>query len=203
MGSAVALSGSTVLISRPLAWPGAPSASGPLGTIYNYSLSGAETQPADILYGDAFGYATAVNGTTYLVGAPGHNDSIGAVYAYTRANNSTLTLQATLKAPGGQDGDCFGTALAFNGTLLVVGAPYANNGTGAVYVYTLSSGSWSEPVEVMAGDGQVGVLAGGHGGSFSASGADNTGTAVGLSSIAGRPVRWRQWCHSSRAARAR
>jgi hypothetical protein len=159
-GASVALVGATVVVSRPLAWPGAVSLYAPLGELYSFPLpGGAETGASDGQPGDGFGYATAISGATLLAGAPGRNGSMGGVYAFTRTSGK-LTGQTLITAANGQPGDGFGTTLAFDGATLVAGAPYANGGNGAVYLYTLSSGVWKAVAELTAGDGQNGDLFG-------------------------------------------
>jgi hypothetical protein len=159
-GSAVAFAGSTIVVSRPMAWPAAISPTAPLGEIYAYVSSGAEVTAPNRLNGDSYGYATAVSGSTFVAGVPGYAESTGAVYTYTRTSNSAMKLLGKITAGDGQPGDGFGTALAFSGTTLVVGAPYANNAMGAIYVYTLTSGVWTQTAELNASDGQPGDLFG-------------------------------------------
>jgi hypothetical protein len=85
--------------------------------------------------------------------------SRGCVWVYA-PNKNSLTRQTALMAANGQPGDAFGSAVAFDGTTLVVGAPYANHGTGAIYLYTLTSGAWTFAGELTASDGQANDLFG-------------------------------------------
>jgi hypothetical protein len=48
-----------------------------------------------------------------------------------------------LTAPGGNPGDRFGYSVALEANFAVVGAPGANNGQGAVYLFSNTSGSWT------------------------------------------------------------
>ena len=106
----------------------------------------------------------------------------GAVYLFTRSG-TTWNWRAYIKASnagGGTDdsgrffGDQFGYSLALSGDTLVVGAPFewsnAKNvngdqndnsmlGTGAVYLFTRSGGSWSQKAYIKASnpDGADGV----------------------------------------------
>ena len=97
----------------------------------------------------------------------------GAVYLFTRSG-TTWNWRAYIKASnagGGTDdsgrffGDQFGYSLALSGDTLVVGAPFewsnAKNvngdqndnsmlGTGAVYLFTRSGGSWSQKAYIKA-----------------------------------------------------
>jgi hypothetical protein len=158
-GAAVALMGNEPVVARPHSWDGTTAPGTPLGALYGFTVGGAEAIASDGQYGDDYGYAVALAGTTVLAGAPGCNGGTGAVYVSTLKNGG-LTPQSVLTASNGQPGDGFGAALAFDGTNLFVGAPYANNGQGAVYLYTYKAGVWTYQAELTAGDGQPGDLFG-------------------------------------------
>ncbi|MGC1377895.1 MAG: FG-GAP repeat protein [Anaerolineales bacterium] len=122
---------------------------------------------------DNFGAAIAISGDTLVVGAPyeassatgvngdqGDNtaSNSGAVYVFTR-NGSVWSQQAYIKASNAEAYDDFGSSVAISGDTLVVGAyGESSNATGvdgnqtdnsadlsgAVYVFTRSSGIWSQ-----------------------------------------------------------
>ena len=134
----------------------------------------AYIKSADPDVGDQFGYALALsdNGNTLAISANledsnatgvgndstnnGDTDS-GAVFVYTRSG-TTWSQQTYIKASTTDPNDNFGGALDLNGdgTTLVVGANSedsdddlgeTNNGatdSGAVYVFTLNAGTWSQ-----------------------------------------------------------
>ena len=83
---------------------------------------------------DQFGFGVAVSGTTAAVGSIGAN----IVYIYSCSATSTCTLSTNFGGPSGSG--WFGTSLAFNLNMLVVGAydttvsGYA--GAGSVYIYS-------------------------------------------------------------------
>ncbi|MET0658618.1 MAG: hypothetical protein ABW110_10745 [Steroidobacteraceae bacterium] len=77
------------------------------------------------LASDAFGSSVAVFGDTLIVGAPGYNDSQGAVHVYRLRGTKWVRTQ-TLLAPDGEAFDGFGTALTVRHGLMVVGAPGAD-----------------------------------------------------------------------------
>jgi hypothetical protein len=118
--------------------------------------------------GDAFGYSTALSGTTIVVGAPGHkvgaNASQGAVFVFTRPATgwANTTQSAMLTASDGAANDELGFTVATNGTTVVSGAPgHSVNGDadqGAVYVWVAHSGAWSQTQssELVAPDGDAG-----------------------------------------------
>jgi FG-GAP repeat len=110
------------------------------------------------LAGDSFGVSVALSsgGETALVGAPGANSSYGRVYDFARSGSSW-----TQQGPGfeGEDevhstpdgdvdelGPAFGASLALSadGSTLLVGGPFDNEGVGAAWVFVRSGESWME-----------------------------------------------------------
>ncbi len=82
---------------------------------------------------DHFGTAIALSGNTLFIGAPGNQQSTGAVYVWTRTG-SQWSQSACQKMSGEATRNAFGTSLSTDGTRLVVGAPTTNY-DGAAYVY--------------------------------------------------------------------
>ena len=156
------------------------------GAVYVFTRSDAEwLQEAYIKApnsdaGDGFGKSLAFDGDTLVVGAPGeasaltgidpslnNNDasSSGAVYVFVR-NDTTWTRQAYIKASNAEQNDEFGTSVAIDGDLLVVGAigeasqdgtPDNNavQGSGAAYVFERSGSAWGEVAYLKSGFPQV------------------------------------------------
>jgi hypothetical protein len=132
-----------------------------------------EVTEADPAFDPEFGYAVALHGTTAMIGAQqaqiGGNEAQGAVYVFEESGG-TWTRTQKLVASDGQAFDTFGHSIAFDGTTAFIGAYGAtlngNPSTGAVYVFTLTDGSWSETQKVTADDGQ---------------GNDNFGYSIGFS----------------------
>ena len=97
-----------------------------------------------------FGGAALIAGDQVLIGRPGTligfpipASHAGAVHVFRRAGDA-WTEQGILSAKDGTLGDGFGTALAADGNILVIGAPGAGGG-GAVYVFERGSGGrWTE-----------------------------------------------------------
>lgn len=81
------------------------------------------------------------NGAVLAIGAPGRNNSVGAVYTCVCSAGVCGTLTA-LVLPGGVAGDLFGDALALNdeGTILAVGADGVAGGNGSVFLYACEAG---------------------------------------------------------------
>jgi hypothetical protein len=180
-GWSVAVSGSTAVV-------GAPSTSPNTGAAYVFTGSGstwtqrAKLTATDAAPGDSFGYAVALSGSTAVVGAPYKNSNTGAVYVFT-GSGSTWSQQARLTAADGAAGDDFGLSVALSGSTAVVGAPYNNNYTGAVYVFTGSGSSWSQQAELtpaaVLGGPEFGLSVA-LSGSTVLVGAPNTRTQVGI-----------------------
>jgi len=159
--------------------------------------------------GDVFGSTVALSGdgATLVVGAPGEDSGssplypngapqAGAAYVFVRTGTNWV-LQSRLKAPNAEADDGFGASLAIttDGSLLAVGAPGEDSsakgvdgdqtdntasGSGAVYVFTRSSGVWSKGVYLKASN----TTAGSAFGSSVALTSDGSRLAVGASKAA-------------------
>ncbi|HLM60738.1 MAG TPA: FG-GAP-like repeat-containing protein, partial [Pyrinomonadaceae bacterium] len=109
---------------------------------------------------DQFGTKIAFSGDTIVVGAPG--DAVGgmtqrgAAYVFIR-NGATWTEQQKLIAADGAATDFFGLSVAVSGNSIIVGAEFANVGTGidqgAAYVFTRSGTVWTQQAKLIASDG--------------------------------------------------
>jgi hypothetical protein len=64
--------------------------------------------------------------------------------------------QAELTASDAAVNDFFGFSVALSGGIAVVGAPYKNNSTGAVYVFTQSGTTWGQQAKLTLSDGVPG-----------------------------------------------
>ena len=169
-GYSVALSGDTLAVGAPGEASNARGINGDqsdtsapnAGAVYVFTRSGttwsqqAYVKASNTDSGDNFGYSVALSGDTLAVGAIGEasdgssplNNSLsgaGAAYVFTRSN-TTWAPQAYIKAsdPAPASDDNFGWSLALFDDTLVVGAPGRNTYTGAGYLYTRSSGTWSQ-----------------------------------------------------------
>ena len=158
-GSAVALSGDTLVVGAPeedseatgVDGDGAGSAADGSGAAYVFTRSaGVWSQEAYLKAsntggGDRFGDSVAVLGNAILVGAPGEGSSAtgldgdganddaaesGAAEAFTRTAGAWSPL-LYLKASNTEAGDAFGSSVGLDGEVLVVGAPgEASSATG-------------------------------------------------------------------------
>jgi len=157
-GYSIAFDGTNTLI-------GAYANNGYQGAVYAYSQTGGVWSETQKLVADDgapntyFGYATALSGSTFLVGAwganPDDNDSQGAAYVF-KQSNGTWTQTQELGASDGQPHDNFGHAVALQGTTALIGTPgwSAATAQGAVYVFDGSSGQFVETQTLTASDGQ-------------------------------------------------
>ena len=90
-----------------------------------------------------FARAVEISNGTIFISEPANYHQPGMVYIYTK-NGSAWAEQTRLQASDGEIGNNFGSALSADGEHLLVGAPGANNGSGAVYYYDGQNDEWSE-----------------------------------------------------------
>ncbi|MGH9160950.1 MAG: FG-GAP repeat protein, partial [Vicinamibacteraceae bacterium] len=109
------------------------------------------------------GADVAIDGETVVVGASraavGGNTSQGAAFIHTRVFGTWIPT-AQLTASGGAAGDEFGYSVAIANDTIVVGARYTDvNGKsdqGAAYVFTQTSGMWTQTAVLTAPNGAAG-----------------------------------------------
>jgi hypothetical protein len=153
-GSAVAISGDTVIVGAYLA---DTAANVNQGVVYVFTRSaGVWTQQAklkadDGAANDDFGRSVAIDGDTAIIGAyfkgAGPNVDQGAAYVFNRSGG-TWTQTQKLSASDAEAGDLFGISVALDAGTAVIGAVGKHDGgvanAGAAYVFTLSDGTWTE-----------------------------------------------------------
>jgi hypothetical protein len=182
LGFAVAIGADHILV-------GAPYTNSAAGAVYHFALDGTNPQTfgTGLDAGDRFGASIATRAGTTVIGAPGEASSgsspsdnsypgAGAAYIYTGGLGSTPTyVKPAIPAPAA--GDEFGTAVATNGNIVVVGAPFqdsssplsngispnglVSNGapqSGAAYMWRSESSVWTfkhtlKAPNTSAGDG--------------------------------------------------
>ena len=93
---------------------------------------------------DQFGVAVDIDGDTAVVGAPLENSGSGVVYVYERDEGGAGNwgLIATLSDASGSG--IFGRAVAIDGDIVAVGAPFGNSFAGAAYVFSRNQGGANE-----------------------------------------------------------
>ncbi len=120
------------------------------GAVYVFEKQGerwreaAKLRASDGQPNDWFGYAVAIDGDRIAVGARNPQRNRGAAYVFRRGADGTWTESAILRPAGEQPNQFFGSALAFAGDDLLVGATGANEFVGAIHVYRAGATGWSE-----------------------------------------------------------
>ena len=140
-GAALALQGSTLLVSAPGTGQGR-------GAFYVFTgadeawTEAARAVPEDVSPGEGFGSAVALNGSVALIGAPLRDEGAGAVYVFSRQADGSWDQTGILRATDGAANDRFGAAVAIRGDLALVGAPNQGSGAGSVYAFRRSGATW-------------------------------------------------------------
>jgi hypothetical protein len=153
-GYSIAFDGTTAMI-------GAYGASQSQGAVYAFGAAGGTfTESQKLVASDGapnayFGYATALSGSTFLVGAwgavPANIDMQGAAYIFTNTGGTWAETQQLLADdPGLQDK--FGHAVALEGTTALIGADGVDSATGAVYAFDGTVGTWTQTQKFYASD---------------------------------------------------
>jgi len=150
-GFSVGLRGARAVLGAPYSDDKGPEAGaihvfkGGSGT-WNHA---AELTAIDGTAGDELGFSVATDGSRFVAGAPsaavaGHTDS-GRVYVFHEIIGGYAQVKVEPNDP--QASAAFGWSVAFNGTRLVVGAPFAGAG-GAVYVFELELSGWTQTAKI-------------------------------------------------------
>jgi choice-of-anchor B domain-containing protein len=104
----------------------------------------------------AFAASLAVAGDELLVGRRGSPFTpAGAVHVFRRDAGEGWHERAAVTGRGVQPGDAFGTALAAEDGLMVVGAP-GHGADGAVFVFARRGDAWQEVAKLERGNGEAG-----------------------------------------------
>ncbi len=136
----------------------------PLGAQCEASESG-QAVASDGVIGDLFGNSVSIDGTTIIVGAPDTDDlgdQSGAAYIF-QLQEGAWNEHSKLLAGDGLAGDRCGFAVAIEGDVAVVGAPYHQDAgvySGSAYVFRFDGAIWVEEQELAASDAGVGQFFG-------------------------------------------
>jgi len=162
-GYSVALSGdgNTAIVGGP--------SDGAVGAVWMYTRSGGvwSQQGGPLVgtgaVGDGFGRSVALSadGNTAIVGGLGDNGYAGAAWVYARSGGVWTQQGAKLVGTGavGEARQGSSVALSGDGNTAIVGGLDDNGDAGAVWVYTLSGGVWSQQGVKLVGTGAEGVEA--------------------------------------------
>lgn len=153
LGSAVALSGETLLATAAKNQAGARSA------VYVFVRNGTSwTQQGEPLVApdglaeDQFGGSLALSGDTAIIGAGaarvGSNADQGAFYVFVRKGETWTQQGSRVVLSDGQEGDSFASSVSLSGDLAVVGAQGRTVSTsanrGAAYVFARRGEAWAQ-----------------------------------------------------------
>lgn len=150
MGSSVAISGDTVVMSGDCDRSGGnpycnSNHVGGMAYVFQKSPSGwanmtqvAELTESDATGYDEFGWTIAVDGDTVVVGAPG----AGAAYVYVKPSTGWTNMTETAKLSTTFGGSEAGLSVAVGSNVIVLGAPNAEPAGGA-YIFVKPTGGWA------------------------------------------------------------
>ena len=145
--------GTGLAINNDWIMVGTVAQNGRTGAAYAFRREGeswvqhSKIRPDDIDEGDTFGARIALQGNQMLISAPFGSDGEGRVYSFAYSEDSdTWEERGQLQAPGLSDETMFGTDIALENNVSLVGAPGyfggTGAGTGAVFVYELAGDTW-------------------------------------------------------------
>jgi uncharacterized protein (TIGR03437 family) len=154
-GASVSLSGNTAMV-------GAAGKNSSQGATYVFVQSGTawsqrqELTASDGAAGDWFGGSVSVSGNTALIGAWAKaidaQTQQGAAYVFVQSGGA-WSQQQELTASDGTGNDGFGNSVSLSGDTAAIGASGKAGYQGAVYVFALCGGAWSQQQELTASDG--------------------------------------------------
>ncbi len=157
-GASVAISNNQVIVGEPLN----DSQGTDSGIAFQFTLesglSYADPTPYNGASGDQFGTSVAIDGDTFVVGAPGFDSGSGK--AVVLDVNSSSTPPKYLYADDRAASDNFGQSVAISGNTAVVGAPLNSekgSSAGAAYVFVRdTSRNWSQQQKLTGSDATAG-----------------------------------------------
>ena len=140
--------GSSSFIISPTPHPGIQLGTKLVGTGATNGSSGAN-QGSSV--------AISAEGNTAIVGGYFDNNGLGAAWIYTNSGGIWTQQGAKLLATGASGLVLQGSSVAISadGNTAIVGGPYDNNKTGAVWVYTRSDTVWTQQGSKLVGTGAI------------------------------------------------
>ncbi|MYB04850.1 MAG: choice-of-anchor B family protein [Gemmatimonadetes bacterium] len=143
--SAIDRFGAALSLTGDLVYVGAPGTRDDRGAAYAFNAGFPATGPSpttilalpDGRGGDAFGTSLAASGTSVLVGTPGADEGAGVALLFTRSDDGEWDASARLSFPeSGPAG--YGSAVAFDGRSVWVGASAVNQAAGSAQVFRVA-----------------------------------------------------------------
>ena len=105
--------------------------------------------------GDNFGKSVSIFENLVVVGAPGDDSNTGSAYLFNKSSSSWIEEQKLI-ASDGEPGDLFGSSVAINLKIAIVGAYADDNYKGSAYAFNYSSTNGTEFIKLEAVDGKIG-----------------------------------------------
>ena len=109
--------------------------------------------------GDYFGYSVAFDAGVVVIGAS-CDDASGSAYVFELQADGTWSQTAKLTADDGAEGDHFGSSVALDDGVVVIGAHLDDDNSGnsgSVYIFEQQAdGTWSQTSKITADDGAGG-----------------------------------------------
>lgn len=193
-GSSVALSsdGNTLAFGGPQ--------NNPTGGAWIFTRSGSTwSQQQNVLIGtgatgtsnQGASVALSSDGNTVAIGGPNDNTNVGATWVFTRTGGVWTQQGAKIVGASGvgTSGQGSSVTLSSDGNTLGIGGPNDNNGAGATWVFTRTSGSWSQQARLI-GTGATGSPAARQGISLSMAANGNTLAVGGWQDNSGAGATW-------------
>ena len=147
-----------MIVGAPINWGDGVSTAGAAYAFRRVAgtwVEEAKLSASDGTQGSEFGNAVHTDGRSIIVGAykadvlPTFNP--GAAYVYVDLGNG-WSEQAKLVASDRSSGDQFGWSVNILGNEALVGAPWRDSDSGALYVFQKAAGVWSQTSTILASD---------------------------------------------------
>ena len=132
----------------------------------------------------------SADGNTAIIGGIGDNSNQGAAWIFTQTNGTWIQQGTKLVGTGniGAANQGRSVSLSADGKTAIVGGYTDNSNLGAVWIYTLSNGNWTQQGNKLVGTGNTGIANEGISVALSADG--NTALVGGSQDGAGKGTAW-------------
>jgi hypothetical protein len=144
LGSAVAVSGDTVVVGAPGINDGNGNYVPAAAYVFVEPASGwrnmhqvAKLTPSDNGEAYAFGFSVAISGNTIVIGS-----DFQEAYVFVKPQTGWVDMTETARLEGSATGTCFCGTVAIDGDTVVVGSPFDSNNFGSAYVFVKPASGW-------------------------------------------------------------
>lgn len=159
-GQRVAIDGDTIVVGAPMSRSLKEKYN---GAVYVFKRTGGhwgeqvKLEPSKPTLVETFGAAVDISGDTIIIGSIGHDnapdDKIaqahGAAYIFTRSSGNWAERQKLTS--DGLTNTGFGSSVAINENMAVVGTISDTNAVGAAYIFAFDGASWKRDGKVQSG----------------------------------------------------